>query len=82
MNDHSGEIFVHSVKQVKYIQADFYSVDDIEQEPSEKLALMVNEAIKEGWEPVGTPVWEPVGTPVYAGRDEDMPVLIQMMVKR
>lgn len=74
MNDHSGEIFVHSVKQVKYIQADFYSVDDIEQEPSEKLALMVNEVIKEGW--------EPVGTPVYAGRDEDMPVLIQMMVKR
>ena len=74
MNDHSGEIFVHSVKQVKYIQADFYSVDDIEQEPSEKLALMVNDAIKEGW--------EPVGTPVYAGRDEDMPGLIQMMVKR
>ena len=74
MNDHSGEIFVHSVKQVKYIQADFYSVDDIEQEPSEKLALMVNEAIKEGW--------EPVLTPVYAGRDENMPALIQMMVKR
>lgn len=74
MNEHSGEIFIHSVKQVKYIQADFYSVDDIEQEPSEKLALMVNEAIKEGW--------EPVGTPVYAGGDEDMPVLIQMMVKR
>lgn len=74
MNEHSGEIFIHSVKQVKYIQADLYSVDDMEQSPSEKLALMVNEAIKEGW--------EPVGTPVYAGRDEDMPVLIQMMVKR
>ena len=74
MNDHSEEIFVHSVKQVKYLQSDFYSIDDIEQEPSEKLALMVNDAIKEGW--------EPAGTPVYAGRDESMPVLIQMMVKR
>lgn len=74
MNEHSGEIFIHSVKQVKYLQSDFYSVDDMEQNPSEKLALMINEAIKEGW--------EPVGTPVYAGRDEGMPVLIQMMVKR
>lgn len=74
MNDHSGEIFVHSVKQVKYLQSDFYSIDDIEQEPSEKLALMVNDAIKEGW--------EPAGTPVFAGREQEIPTLIQMMVKR
>lgn len=77
MNDHSGEIFVHSVKQVKYIEVNKFMLEESGKSWTEQMALfaeMVNAAIKEGW--------EPIGSPVYAGRDKEIPDLIQMMVKR
>ena len=72
--NHSEEVFVHRIREVKYIQIDFYSIDDMEEEPAEQLASRVNAAIKEGW--------NPMGTPVFAGREQEIPTLIQMMVKR
>lgn len=61
--NHSSEVYVHHVKEVKYVI-----------ETKAFLEMKVNAAIKEGW--------ELAGPPVYAGRDDDVPYLIQMMVKR
>ena len=74
MNSHISDVFTDRIREVRYLEASFVTMEDMGETPAERLEAMVNEAIAEGW--------EPVGIPVYAGRDEDMPVLIQMMVKR
>ena len=77
MIDHSEEVFVHRIKEVKYIESNYCTLRDscvAYSEQMEQFADMVNAAIEDGW--------EPIGTPIYAGRDDEVPDLIQMMVKR
>lgn len=77
MSDHSREVFIHRVKAVRYIESNYGILRDSEipfTAQMEHFSGMVNEAINEGW--------EPMGKPIYAGRDDDVPDLIQMMVKR
>lgn len=61
--DHSSEVFIHRIKEVEYISG---SIDFVE--------VKVNAEIKEGW--------EPIGTPVYADLPDYGKSLVQMMVKR
>ena len=77
MNNHSNEVFIHRVKEVKYIESNYITLREAGvpyAEQMEDLSEQVNEAIREGW--------EPMGKPIYAGRDSDVPDLIQMMAKR
>lgn len=74
MNSHISDVFTDRIREVRYLEASFVTIEDMGETPAERLEAMVNEAIAEGW--------EPVGTPVYEGRDSEMPGLIQIMARR